>query len=270
MSVCLVGNYRFFFLLLDAWFIAHLETLGDCKLSCISERRHHLFQVPNHTFPRPPWPFERQQSTKSKSQSPICAKPLNDLQKFNPVVGNGQLGSTGERLSAGLHSLQVLVVGQTLVLDEVIEEVQQVTTEVSNGRLGDEAVDSHLTVRTDPDIPLDTVEGDRSDALAGRGDGAGTTQGSKPHHDLVLLAAGRSRTEEQVVRDIGDDVGVGVAIPEIVSGVVHSEGTCVTTCTGGSKKDLPPGPGGLEALNSAQDLRSERERGIGVALDLVR
>lgn len=37
-----------------------------------------------------------------------------------------------------------------------------------------------------------------------------------------------------------------------------------------SKKNLPPGPGGLKTLNGAQDLRSELERGTGVALDLVR
>lgn len=39
---------------------------------------------------------------------------------------------------------------------------------------------------------------------------------------------------------------------------------------GVKKTNLPPGPVGLDALNGAQNLRSELERGTGVALDLVR
>lgn len=148
----------------------------------------------------------------------FCCDFSPDLNNRNRVRRHSEISSTNERLSTSLHSLQVLAAVQTLVLDEVLEEVQQVTVVLVHGRLGDEAVDSHLAVGTNPDIPLGTTDVDGGDGLASGRDRARTTQGRKPDHDLVLLAAVRSRAEEQVVRNIRDDIGGGVAIPEMVRG----------------------------------------------------
>lgn len=127
------------------------------------------------------------------------------------VGGDSQVCGTSERLSTGLHVSQVLAGAETLVLLKVSEELQQITREVGDGRLGDEAVDGHAAVGAGVQLPVDTVDGDGGNSRTGGGDGAGAAEGSKPDHDLVLLVAISGGAEEQVVGDISDDVGVGVA-----------------------------------------------------------
>lgn len=135
----------------------------------------------------------------------------NNLCDNSGVRRNLQVGAAGEGLSTGLHVGQVLVGAQALVLLKVGEELQQITREVGDGGLGNEAVDGHLAVGAGVKLPVDTVDVGGGDGRAGGGDGTSTAEGSKPDHDLVLLVAIGGGAGEEVVGDISNDVVVGVA-----------------------------------------------------------
>ena len=128
------------------------------------------------------------------------------------VRRDGELSSAGKGLSASLHVDQVQARAQTLVVDEVGEEVKQVSGEAGSGGCGNEAVDGGIPVGARVELELDAGNGSGSNGGASRGDWSCTTQRCKPDHNLVLVGAIGGGAEEHVVGDVGDDVGGGVAV----------------------------------------------------------
>jgi len=103
---------------------------------------------------------------------------------------------------------QVLILGrETLVLLQVVVEVFEIGAEAGDRAGGDEAVDLHLAIHANPQIPRMTSQGDLGSRLADRVD---ITNPSEPDHELVVAAAvgmvGVHRGED-VVGHVGADVG---------------------------------------------------------------
>lgn len=118
---------------------------------------------------------------------------------------------TSERLSASLHINQVQARAQTLVINQVSEEIQQITRERSGGGASDEAVHGHIAVGSLVQAEADAADGGGRDGRASRRNGARAAQRRKPDHDLVLVGAGGGGRQEHVVGNVGHDVGGGVA-----------------------------------------------------------
>lgn len=146
---------------------------------------------------------------------PFHAPQLSDSDSLHNRngVGRGSEGSTAsEWLSTSLHINQVQARAQSLVINEVGEEVQHITREASGSRLRNEAVHGHGSVGARVQLEGDAVDGGGRDRRAGGRDGARTAQRRKPDHDLVLVGAISGGRQEHVIGDVGDDVGGGVAV----------------------------------------------------------
>lgn len=97
-----------------------------------------------------------------------------------------------------------------MVVDQIGVEGLQVTGEVGDAAAGNEGVDLHAAVQAIVKLPGVAADGDSGDGASGGGDGTGTSEGSKPDHDFVLVAACGGAAGEHVVGDISDDIGAGV------------------------------------------------------------
>ncbi len=126
--------------------------------------------------------------------------------------GKGKATLTGEGLGPGADALQVLAAGQALVADEVGEEVVQVAGEVILVALSDEGEYGRGPVGPLEQLPGHAGEGGVRDGRAGGGDGAGAAVRAEPDHNLVRVGAAGARGGEEVVGDVGDHVGAGVAL----------------------------------------------------------
>lgn len=119
---------------------------------------------------------------------------------------------TSKRLSSSLQLRDVQGVAHTLVGDEVVEKVHHVTREILNLGRGHKRVDGRVTVGARVQLPGGVGDRRGSDRGAGGGDGAGTAESGEPDHDLVGVGAAGGGGEPEIVRDIGDNVGAGVAV----------------------------------------------------------
>ena len=171
-----------------------------------------------------------------------------------------QISSTSERLSTSLHINQVQAGAKTLVVLKVLEELQQITREASNGRRSNEAVNSHATVGTNINLPRDTVDSNSGDRRTSRRNRTSTAQRSKPDHNLILLASASARAQEHVVGDISDDIGVGVATRQRQMSLYRYN----------MLQHSPPLESRLDTANGAQLLSSKLQRHVGETLNLVR
>lgn len=118
---------------------------------------------------------------------------------------------TGEGLGASLQLGDVQAVVDALLVHEVREEVVQVAVKVLDLGVGHERVDGGVAVGALVKRPRGVGDGRRRDRGAGRRDGARAADGRQPHHDLVRVGAARGGGEPEVVGDVGNDVGAGVA-----------------------------------------------------------
>ena len=118
-----------------------------------------------------------------------------------------------KRLRAGADTNKILTSTKTLVLDQVGEESIQVAVEVGHiGARAHEAEHGRRAIGPLEEIELVAADGGRRDGRrARRGDGACTAQSAQPDHDLVGIGAAVGVGGEDVVGDIGDYGGAGVA-----------------------------------------------------------
>lgn len=65
--------------------------------------------------------------------------------------------------------------------------------------------------------PLGAGNGGGVDGLASAGDGASTAEGAEPDHNLVLVVGTNGGGEPEVVGDISNDAGAGIAVERRVS-----------------------------------------------------
>lgn len=117
---------------------------------------------------------------------------------------------TREGFSTCTDRLEDLAGGQTLATAKVHQERIQIAVEAVDRADGNKRENSHLSVRALVQLELLTGDCDGGDGTAGGGDGACTAKSREPDHDFVLSGAGGRCASEDVVSNIGDDVGASV------------------------------------------------------------
>jgi hypothetical protein len=127
-------------------------------------------------------------------------------------VGDLELSTaSGERLGTELEGEKVLSVGRvSLSVGKVVPELLNIRVEVGDGVGRDEAVDSHATVHTGPELPGAAL--DVGTANAGT-NGLHATISSEPDHQLVVTAVSdvvRVGSSEKIVSNVGANVGSAV------------------------------------------------------------
>src|SRR3569833_785886 len=114
-------------------------------------------------------------------------------------ISNAGGGSSRERLTN-----QVLLARRVVLVGLQVGDVLLcVGAEACDGAGSDEAVDLHLAVHADPEVPLLAGLGDGAGRLA---DGVDIAKAGEPDHKLVVAAAVgvvRVRRREDVVGDVG-------------------------------------------------------------------
>lgn len=75
----------------------------------------------------------------------------------------------------------------------------------------DEGKDGSRAIGAFIEFPRHAADGWRGDGRATGGDRPRAAEGGEPDHDFVSVGAGGAAGGEQVVGDVGDDVGTGVA-----------------------------------------------------------
>lgn len=118
---------------------------------------------------------------------------------------------SSERLSTGTNAQIVLGSGEALLLGKVGEELGQVTRVVLDLAGSNEAENGGRSVGSLVELPGFTANGGGINWGAGGRDGACTTKGGGPDHDLVLSVPTSSGRGEDVVRHITDEVVSRVA-----------------------------------------------------------
>lgn len=121
-------------------------------------------------------------------------------------------------------------IGHALAADEVLEEQIQIGREVGDGRGGHERVHRGVAVGTRVELPRVASNADRGYGRARARNGAGAAIRAKPDHDLVLVRAAGCGRKPEVVRDISNDAGAGVAIKDGYVSIMGSLSSKFLTC----------------------------------------
>ena len=119
-----------------------------------------------------------------------------------------------KRLRAGANAHDPLALADALVLHEVVKEGVQIAGEVGHvGARAHEAEYRHRAVGALEEVELGVADGRRGDGRRARlGDGACAAERTQPDHHLVVVRPAVAGGEEDVVGDVRDDRGTGVAI----------------------------------------------------------
>lgn len=106
-----------------------------------------------------------------------------------------------------MDGVNIVRARQAVVANKIGQEQFGVTGEACDWAVdGHETENAHGAVVAVVELPRVPSNGDCGNCASGGRDGAGTTVGSEPDHDLVGRgAAARSGGKEDVVGDIGDN-----------------------------------------------------------------
>lgn len=116
-----------------------------------------------------------------------------------------------EWLSASTNGLQHLTLRQPLATTQILQEQVQISVPAIDLASGNKREDRCRAIRALVQLELLARNSNSGNRAAGGRDRARTAKRGQPDHDLILGGAGSRCAREDVVGNVGDNVGAGVA-----------------------------------------------------------
>lgn len=149
------------------------------------------FSDPNYSLERTSESANKKRKASQLIESDLVVRSRQDsIRSFNTLVycphGVKVQLRTCENFCTGLNIDQVLTAREALVVDQVLQEVVEITRVARDRTRCYETVDREGSIGTNPQIPANAINCDCGDWRATGSQGSSSSNGRKPDHDLVV------------------------------------------------------------------------------------